>query len=123
MDDGSDAGPQFFSAESSMTVGEIAAMTGAEPRAGADLARRITNIAPIDLAGPNDLTFLDTFKFTGDLATTRAGAVLISARFEPQAPAISPSCARASPTRPSCSSPGSFIRARYGPVRPMAIAA
>jgi UDP-3-O-[3-hydroxymyristoyl] glucosamine N-acyltransferase len=87
MNDGSGAGPQFFSAESSMTVGEIVAMTGAEPRAGADLARRITNIAPIDLAGPNDLTFLDNFKFTGDLATTRAGAVLVSARFEPQAPA------------------------------------
>ena len=85
--DGSDPGPQFFSAESSMTVGEIAAMTGAEPRAGADLDRRITNVAPIDLAGPDDLTFLDNFKFTGELATTRAGAVLISARFEPQAPA------------------------------------
>src|SRR5262245_34449450 len=81
-----EAGPQFFSAESSLSVGEIAAMTGSEPRQGADLARRITNIAPIDLAGPHDLTFLDNFKFTSELATTRAGAILISARFEPQAP-------------------------------------
>ncbi len=87
MDRGSDPGPQFFSVESSLTVGEIATLTGAEPRAGADLGRRITNIAPIDLAGPDDLTFLDNFSFTGELATTRAGAVLISARFEPQAPA------------------------------------
>lgn len=82
-----DGGPQFFSTESSLSVGEIAAMTKSEPRAGADLARRITNIAPIDLAGPNDLTFLDNFKFTSELAGTRAGAILISARFEPQAPA------------------------------------
>jgi UDP-3-O-[3-hydroxymyristoyl] glucosamine N-acyltransferase len=82
-----DLGPQFFSAESSLSIGEIAAMTGSEPRAGADLTRRITNIAPIDLAGPHDLTFLDNFKFTSELATTRAGAVLVSERFEPLAPA------------------------------------
>jgi UDP-3-O-[3-hydroxymyristoyl] glucosamine N-acyltransferase len=87
MDGGSNLGPQFFSAESSLTVGEIATLTGSEPRAGADLDRRITNIAPIDLAGPSDLTFLDNFNFTGELKTTRAGAILISARFEAQAPA------------------------------------
>jgi UDP-3-O-[3-hydroxymyristoyl] glucosamine N-acyltransferase len=87
MGEGLDGGPQFFSAESSLSIGEIAAMTGSEPRAGADLARRITNIAPIDLAGPHDLTFLDNFKFTSELATTRAGAVLVSERFEPLAPA------------------------------------
>ncbi|MSP44520.1 MAG: UDP-3-O-(3-hydroxymyristoyl)glucosamine N-acyltransferase [Xanthobacteraceae bacterium] len=78
--------PQFFSTQSTMTIGEIAALTGAEPRAGADLGRRIKNIAPIDLAGPDDLTFLENFKFTGDLAATRAGAILITERFEPQAP-------------------------------------
>ncbi|MBX9843133.1 MAG: UDP-3-O-(3-hydroxymyristoyl)glucosamine N-acyltransferase [Xanthobacteraceae bacterium] len=87
MDGGPGLGPQFFSAESSLTVGEIATLTGSEPRAGAELDRRITNIAPIDLAGPSDLTFLDNFNFTGELKTTRAGAILISARFEAQAPA------------------------------------
>ena len=78
--------PQFFSTQSTLTVGEIAALTGAEPRAGADLDRRIRNIAPIDLAGPDDLTFLENAKFAGELATTRAGAVLTTARFEPRAP-------------------------------------
>jgi UDP-3-O-[3-hydroxymyristoyl] glucosamine N-acyltransferase len=87
MTRGLDSGPQFFSAESPLTIGEIARMTRSEPRAGADLDRLITNIAPIDLAGPSDLTFLDNFNFAGELATTRAGAILISARFEPQAPA------------------------------------
>jgi len=80
------ADPQFFSTQSTLTVGEIAALTGAEPRAGADLGRRIRNIAPIDLAGPDDLTFLENAKFAGELTTTRAGAVLTTARFEPQAP-------------------------------------
>jgi UDP-3-O-[3-hydroxymyristoyl] glucosamine N-acyltransferase len=78
--------PQFFSAQSTLTVGEIATLTGAEPRAGADLNHRIRNVAPIDLAGPDDLTFLENAKFAGELATTRAGAILTAARFEPQAP-------------------------------------
>ncbi len=80
-------GPQFFSTQASLTIGEIAALTGAEPRAGADLSHRISNIAPIDLAGPHDLSFVENVKFAGELATTRAGAVLTTARFEPQAPA------------------------------------
>jgi UDP-3-O-[3-hydroxymyristoyl] glucosamine N-acyltransferase len=80
------ADPQFFSSQSSLTVGEIAALTKSEPRPGADLGRRIRNIAPIDLAGPDDLTFLDNVKFADELATTRAGAVLTTTRFEPKAP-------------------------------------
>lgn len=80
------ADPQFFSSEATLTVGEIATLTGAEPRPGTDLGRRIRNIAPIDLAGPDDLTFLDNVKFVDELATTRAGAVLTTTRFEPKAP-------------------------------------
>jgi UDP-3-O-[3-hydroxymyristoyl] glucosamine N-acyltransferase len=80
------ADPQFFGNQATMTIGEIAALTGAEPRAGADLGHRICNIAPIDLAQPHDLSFIDNAKFAGALATTRAGAVLTTARFEPQAP-------------------------------------
>jgi len=83
---GNPAEPQFFSTQSTLTIGEIAALTKAEPRAGTDLGHRIRNIAPIDLAGPDDLSFVENVKFVGELATTRAGAVLITARFEPQAP-------------------------------------
>ena len=44
--------PLFFKRAAGLTVGEIADLTGAEPRAGADLDRRITRIAPLDRAGP-----------------------------------------------------------------------
>ena len=81
------ADPQFFSSQSSLTLGEIVTLTGAEARAGTDLGRRVRNIAPIDLAGPDDLSFVENVKFVGELATTRAAAVLTTARFEPQAPA------------------------------------
>lgn len=67
---------------SSLTVAEIAALTGAVPRQYATLSHSITGIAPVDHAGPGDLTFLDNAKFAGALATTRAGAVLTTKRFE-----------------------------------------
>jgi UDP-3-O-[3-hydroxymyristoyl] glucosamine N-acyltransferase len=78
--------PLFFQSAAALTVGEIATLTGAEPRAAADVARRISNIAPLDRAGPGDLTFLDNPKYVGELATTRAGACLIGERFEKDVP-------------------------------------
>ena len=76
----------FFDRPPGLTVGEIAKLTGAEPRPGADLAHRITDIAPIDLAGPSDLTFFYNPKFVAELASTRAGACLMAQRFEARAP-------------------------------------
>ncbi len=70
----------------SLTVAEIASLTGAIAREGAALSHRITNIAPIDHAGPADLTFLESPTFAAALATTKAGAVLTTDRFANQAP-------------------------------------
>src|SRR5258708_35789474 len=78
--------PLFFKPASILTVGEIASLTGAQPRPATDLGRRIGNIAPLDRAGPGDLTFLDNAKFVGELAVTRAGACLITERFVQGAP-------------------------------------
>ena len=70
-----------------LTLAEIVSLTGAVPRDGTALAHRITGIAPIDHAGPGDLTFVDNPKFAAALATTRAGAVLTTERFEAHVPA------------------------------------
>jgi UDP-3-O-[3-hydroxymyristoyl] glucosamine N-acyltransferase len=78
--------PLFFKPAGALTVGEIATLTGAEPRAGTDLARRISDVAPLDRAGPGDLTFLDNPKYAGELATTHAGACLVTPRFEKDVP-------------------------------------
>ena len=40
-----------------LSVREIATLTGAEPRDGADLDRRITGVAALDRALPGDLVF------------------------------------------------------------------
>lgn len=79
--------PRFFPSMGGLTVGEIATLTGAEPRPGTDLGRRISDIAPLDRAGAHDLSFLDSGKYAAELAATRAGACLIAARFDKDVPA------------------------------------
>ncbi|HLH92969.1 MAG TPA: UDP-3-O-(3-hydroxymyristoyl)glucosamine N-acyltransferase [Xanthobacteraceae bacterium] len=71
----------------SLTLADIASLTGAVPRDGVDLSYEITNVAPIDHAGPSDLAFLESNKFADALATTGAGAVLTVERFAPRVPA------------------------------------
>ncbi|HLH86820.1 MAG TPA: UDP-3-O-(3-hydroxymyristoyl)glucosamine N-acyltransferase [Xanthobacteraceae bacterium] len=79
--------PLFFKPARALTVGEIATLTGAEARAAADLARPIGDIAPLDRAGPADITFFDKRGSAADLATTRAGACLVGERFVADVPA------------------------------------
>ncbi|CAN0197184.1 unnamed protein product [Phaeothamnion confervicola] len=81
------AEPQFFSRPKGMTVGEIVSLTGAEAADGTDLARSITSLAPVDQAGPNDLSFIEKPKFLDALTSCRAGVLLTSKRFESQTPA------------------------------------
>jgi UDP-3-O-[3-hydroxymyristoyl] glucosamine N-acyltransferase len=78
--------PIFFKQSIGLSVSEIAALTNTELCMGAWLDRRIRNIAPLELAGPDDLTFIDNTKHVGDLASTHAGACLLSAQFEAHAP-------------------------------------
>ena len=78
--------PFYFEPARRLTVGDVVRLTGAEPREGAPLDRPIGNVAPLDRAGPLDLTFLDNPKYAGQLAATRAGACLTTQRFEKNAP-------------------------------------
>ncbi len=69
--------PTFFDRARSLTVREIAALTGAEPRGGADLDRRITGVAALDRALPGDLTFSSTSpNMPISYVPSRAGACL-----------------------------------------------
>jgi UDP-3-O-[3-hydroxymyristoyl] glucosamine N-acyltransferase len=65
--------PHFFKRPPGLTVGEIAALTGAEPSNGVRLNHLITNIAPLDRAGRSDLAFLDTAKY-GSVTDASASA-------------------------------------------------
>jgi UDP-3-O-[3-hydroxymyristoyl] glucosamine N-acyltransferase len=78
--------PSFEPRALSITVAEIAALTGAEILTPARADITLRGIAALDRAGPEDLTFLDNPKYVKQLATTRAGACLIASRFEKSAP-------------------------------------
>src|ERR1700736_5795058 len=78
--------PHFLRHSPGLTVGEIAALTGAELQDVANRPQRMTNVEPIDLAEAGDLTFVDNGKFAKALTSTRAGAVLINQQFQSLVP-------------------------------------
>lgn len=77
---------RFFDRPAGLTVAKIILLTGAECHDAARLSHLITDVAPLELAGPNDLTFIESSKYVDALATTRAGACLMLQRFESRAP-------------------------------------
>jgi len=77
--------PLFFKSTKSLTIAEIATLTGARPGNGAPLGRVISNIAPLDSAATSDITFFDNAKYLDDFAGTRAGACILAPRFEKKA--------------------------------------
>lgn len=81
----------FFPLPAPLTLAEVSAISGAQIRDGADTAGvTIGGVASLDVAGPSDLAFCDTFLFSEKLATTQAGAVITSERFAPKARADLP---------------------------------
>ncbi len=78
--------PIFFKCVDGLTAGEVAALTGAtlSDPSRADLP--LVNVAPIDRAGPHDLTFFENLSYAEGLRNTRAGACLIAERFTGDAP-------------------------------------
>ena len=80
------AQPIFFKEPPASTLAEIAALTGAvlvDPARGGDTIR---GLASLDEAGPIHLVFFDNLKYADQLALTKAGACLVSPRFEKQVP-------------------------------------
>jgi len=58
-----------------LTLGEIVAQLGGE--AVGDAGKRLSGVATLDAAGPEQIAFLANPKYRGRLATTRAGAVIL----------------------------------------------
>jgi UDP-3-O-[3-hydroxymyristoyl] glucosamine N-acyltransferase len=81
------AQPIFFEHPPSSTLADIAALTEArllDPSRG---GQQVKGLASLDEAGPIHLTFFDNLKYADQLASTRAGACLVSEAFEARVPA------------------------------------
>jgi UDP-3-O-[3-hydroxymyristoyl] glucosamine N-acyltransferase len=81
--------PRFFARNAPQTVAAVAHAAGAavpskgEP--GADLL--LSGIAPLQMAGPQELSFLDNRRYLDALKATQAGAVIVSAALAHHVPA------------------------------------
>ena len=76
------AQPVFFERPPSSTLAEIAALTKAHLVDAARGGQQVRGLASLDEAGPMHLTFFDNLKYADQLAATKAGACLVSERFE-----------------------------------------
>src|SRR5260370_10853279 len=81
------AQPTFFVQPPLSTLAHLAALTEAhlvDPSRG---GLQLRGLASLDEAGPMHLTFFDNLKYADQLASTKAGACLVSQRFEADVPA------------------------------------
>lgn len=78
--------PVFLRHSHGLTLGEIASLTGASAPAGTS-QRRLTGIAALDRASPDDLSFFDGGAHTGAARETDAGACLTTTALAGELPA------------------------------------
>ncbi|MBR0655938.1 UDP-3-O-(3-hydroxymyristoyl)glucosamine N-acyltransferase [Plastoroseomonas arctica] len=79
------ADPRFFATAGPHSLAAIAAAAGAGDVP--DGARLFAGVAPLQTAGPDDVSFLDNRRYAAALATSRAGAVVIAAAMAGKVPA------------------------------------
>ena len=71
------ADPAFFKKSQSFTLAELAGIVGAELAQPSDGDYVIEDVAPLDNAGENDLSFLDNVKYKEQFLNTKAAACLV----------------------------------------------
>ncbi len=81
------AQPTFFTKPPASALADIAALAKAQLVDPAKGDHVITGLASLDEAGPMHLAFFDNLKYADELKATKAGACLVSPRFEAQVPA------------------------------------
>ena len=78
---------RFFNRAGPYSLGELAELSGARLGGGVDGKQLITDVAPLETAGPEDITFLENRKYLDAFAGSRAGAAFVDERFAERAPA------------------------------------
>jgi UDP-3-O-[3-hydroxymyristoyl] glucosamine N-acyltransferase len=81
------AQPTFFEQPPSSTLADIAALTEARLLDPSRSRQQVRGLSSLEEAGPMHLTFFDNLKYASQLASTKAGACLVSERFEASVPA------------------------------------
>lgn len=79
------ADANFFSNQGPFSLADIARLTGAELRHGSADAQ-VKDVAPLDTAGPEHLSFLDNTKYLKAFIQSKAGACFVHPRQAEKAP-------------------------------------
>lgn len=77
---------RFFQRAGPHSLEALAALSGARLARDADGARLMEDVAPLETAGPADVTFLDNRKYADAFARSRAGAAFVSEAMAVRAP-------------------------------------
>ncbi|MEM7225867.1 MAG: UDP-3-O-(3-hydroxymyristoyl)glucosamine N-acyltransferase [Pseudomonadota bacterium] len=80
------ADPRFFKVAGPFKLGQLAEIAEAELSAGSDPELTIDDVAPLDVAGPGQIGFLDNRRYLSAFKESRAGAAIVNPRFQSQAP-------------------------------------
>ncbi len=106
--------PRFFGRAGPFTLAElVAAAPGAELRAPKGATERFVGVAPLQLAGPDQVSFLDNRKYLPALEASAAGAVILHPDLLGRLPSASAALVTAEPYVA-----WARIAALFHPVRP-----
>ncbi len=78
---------RFFTNHGPFTASDLAAATGAALHDASHASRTLNDVAPLDRAGPTDVSFFDNSKYVEQFLRSSAGACFIRPKFVEQAPA------------------------------------
>jgi UDP-3-O-[3-hydroxymyristoyl] glucosamine N-acyltransferase len=78
---------RFFPPAGPHSLKRLAELAGAEIGPGGDPERLFTNVAPLDAAGPDDVSFLDNKAYAGQFTVSAAGCGIVAPAFADRAPA------------------------------------
>ena len=85
------ADPRFFQKQPSKSLTDLAAIAGGTLAGNISASTMIDDVAPLDQAGPTQLSFLDNVRYKDSFLTTKAGVVIVSeqtASFAPPSMAL-----------------------------------
>lgn len=78
---------RFFRRAGPFRLADLAQLAGCELRGPAELGERtFAGVAPLQAAGPGELSFLDNRRYLPELETSRAGAVICAPAFAARVP-------------------------------------
>src|SRR5215217_3756793 len=80
------ADPRFFDRAGPFSLEALATLSGARLENPSDGERLIRDVAPLESAGPEDVTFLDNRKYVDAFSRSGGGAAFIDQRLADRAP-------------------------------------